>query len=242
MSDDDAFGTALFDWVHGGRIAEVLERDDGYFEEGAGPEIYLSGVEEWPAGERASLKHLRGRVVDLGCGAGRVALVLQEQGVEVVGIDASEMAVRAARAAGVKRVRCQKLEGLVDEIDRFESILLYGNNFGIFSSPDRARRILIRWARSARPGTRIFAESTSPYFGGAPIIDRTYYRRNQARGYPPGRVRFRIRYRELVGPWVTWLFTSQGQLRSIARGSGWEVETVLADGLTEPYVAVLERR
>jgi SAM-dependent methyltransferase len=237
---DDAFGAALLDWVRGGKVCEVLERDDGHVELGSGPDGYLSPVRGWPIGERETLKHLRGRVLDVGCGAGRVALVLQEQGFEVEGVDASPLAIRAARTVGVRATRCIELEALTDELGRFGSILLFGNNFGIFGTPSRARRMLTRWARRASPGARIFAESTNPYSGGAPIVDRAYYRRNKARGVAPGQTKYRILYQDLVGSWNPWLFVSQRELRAIVRGTGWRIADCFGDGPIEPYVAVLE--
>jgi len=242
MTGTDAFGAALLDWVQGGSVPEVIERDDGHFEEGAGPDAYLSGFDGWPEAEKHSIRYLRGRVLDAGCGAGRVSLVLQQRGFEVIGIDESPLAIRAARHFGVADVRRTTVDQLTKEIETFDSVILYGNNFGLFRNPDRARRILTAWAKRASPGTRIFAESTNAYTGGAPIVDRRYYRRNKTLGLAPGTARFRVHFKEFRGPQLTWLFVSQREMRHIVRGTGWSMDHVLADSLTEPYVAVLERR
>jgi SAM-dependent methyltransferase len=238
---DDAFGAALLDWVRGGNVCEVLERDDGHKEDGAGRDGYLTPIRGWPKAERAALRHLEGRIADVGCGAGRVALVLQERGHDVVGIDASPLAIKAARSLGVRATRCVDLETLNDDIGDFSSVLLFGNNFGIFGTPAGARRILTGWSRHASPGTRLYVESTNPYFGGAPIVDRTYYWRNKSRGLAPGQTKYRILYRDLVGSWIQWLFVSQDELRTIVRGTGWRVASFFSDGPIEPYVAMLER-
>jgi SAM-dependent methyltransferase len=198
----DAFGAALLDWVKGGDVPETIERDDGYVEEGAGPDAYLAPFSEWPDGEKQALEHVRGRVADLGCGAGRVARALQQRGFDVVGIDESPLAVLAAGIFGVDEARCAAAGSFHRDIQDFDSIILFGNNFGIFGSPERATRLLTRWARSAKPGTRILAESTSAYGGGAPITDRGYYRRNKELGLAPGHTRLRIRYHDVTGPWI----------------------------------------
>ena len=75
--DIDVFGRALLDWAQGGTVPEVLEREDGFTQSGAGPDVYLSAFKEWPDAERKSIRLARGRVLDVGCGAGRVALELQ---------------------------------------------------------------------------------------------------------------------------------------------------------------------
>ena len=109
----------------------------------------------------------------------------------MVGVDASPLAIRAARAVGVRATRCMDLETLTNHLGGFGSILLFGNNFGIFGTPANARRTLTKWSRQATPGSRLFVESTSPYFSGAPIVDRTYYWNNRSRGLPPGQTKYR---------------------------------------------------
>jgi SAM-dependent methyltransferase len=221
-------------------VPETIQRDDGYVEEGAGPDAYIAAPSAWPSAERSALLHVRGRVADLGCGAGRVSVVLQERGDEVVGFDESPLAVRAASIFGVHDARCCSASDFHREIGSFDTIILFGNNFGIFGTPERARSTLTRWARKAAPGTRLLAESTSAYGGGAPIIDRGYYQRNKELGLSPGHTRLRIRYHDVTGPWTNWLFVSRAEMQRIVRGTGWRVDRVFGPGSAEPFVALLE--
>ncbi len=124
----------------------------------------------------------------------------------------------------------------------FDSIVLFGNNFGIFETPTRAQRILSRLALRTKPEVRIFAESTSAYFGGAPALERSYYRRNVARGLSPGQVTLRYHYEHMVGPWFRWLYVSPREMKSILRGTGWTIERIVSSDLSEPYVAVLAKK
>jgi SAM-dependent methyltransferase len=237
--DSDVFGRALLDWATGGVVPEVLEREDGFTQIGAGPDVYLSEFKDWPNAERKSLRYVRGRVMDVGCGAGRVALELQRRGVDVVGLDASPLASQAATICGVDEVWSTALEDLDSRVAAFDSLVLFGNNFGIFETPTRARRILSHLAKTTKPEARIFVESTSAYFGGAPAFTRSYYLRNRARGVSPGQVKLRYHYGHLVGPWFRWLYVSRSEMRSILVGTGWRLERVVGDHPVEPYVAVL---
>lgn len=246
MSEDgaaasDAFGRAVWDWVRDGPVPEIVERDDGYMEEGAGPEVYLAGARDWPSAERQAIRHVRGRVLDVGCGAGRVTLELQKRGFEAVGVDSSPLAARAARLGGVDTVWRTSLEKLGARVGDFDSIILFGNNFGLFETPEGAHDRLQEWARRTKPGARVFVESTSAYGGGAPGFDRTYYRRNRMNGRPPGELRARYRYEDSVGAWFTWLFVGRGEMRSILRGTGWHIARVFGSHIGEPYVAMLEK-
>ena len=229
------------DWVRGGTEPEIIERDDGFTDVGGGHEFYLAQFERWPSSERQAIRYARGRVADVGCGAGRVALHLQGRGFDVVGLDESPLAVRAARLRGLKDARRMSLDAVGREIGSFDTIVLFGNNFGIFGTPQGLRRELTRWARASPPGTRILAESTSPYFGGAPAVDRSFCRHNRQRGLLPGSVTLRTRYGDAVGPWFKWLFVSRAEMRTLLRGTGWRPTRVLGDAPSEPYVAVLEK-
>ncbi len=92
--DKDAFGHLLDDLAAGQRVIEVVERDDGCIFT-ADPSYYLA-----PA-----MRFVRGRVLDVGCGAGRVALHPQSRGFDVFGIDVSPLAVQLARQLGAVDAR-----------------------------------------------------------------------------------------------------------------------------------------
>src|SRR5690606_38023990 len=52
--------------------------------------------------ERATLAHLRGRVLDFGCGLGNLALEAARRGCEVEALDASASAIAHLRAAAAR--------------------------------------------------------------------------------------------------------------------------------------------
>jgi SAM-dependent methyltransferase len=241
MKTGDAFGRALMDWARGGTDPEIYERDDGFVDIGAGPDLFLGGLQHWPSSERQAMRYVRGRVVDVGCGAGRVALYLQQRGFDVVGLDVSPLAARTARMRGVRETWCTPIERLTGSIGKFDTIVLFGNNFGIFGAPDRLRRVLTDWAARMAPGARILAESINPYSGGAPALDRSYYLRNKERGLMPGQCRLRIRYHGLATPWFQWLFVSRHEMRLLLRGTGWHQSRILGATPRDPYVGILEK-
>ncbi len=244
MKTGDAFGRALADWMRGGTEPEIYERDDGFVDVGAGPELFFAEARHWPGAERQAMRFARGRIIDVGCGAGRVALHLQQRGLDVVGLDSSPLAARISRQRGVRKIQCSPispLTGSMGSFDSFDTIVLFGNNFGIFGPPHQLRRTLSDWAARSAPGTRILAESTNPYFGGAPAMDRRYYLHNTERGRMPGECRLRVRYRDWATPWFSWLFVSRKEMRSLLRGTGWHQSRILATTPDEPYVAVLEK-
>ena len=111
----DAFGRLLRDLVAGREVVEVVERDDGCIFAGD-PSYYLAPLRSWWPQERRAMRFVRGRVLDLGCGAGRVGLHLQARGHDVVGIDVSPLAVQVAQERGLADARV----GTVDAVHRGE--------------------------------------------------------------------------------------------------------------------------
>ena len=95
MTDgQDAFGHAVWDHHHGTNAFEIIERSDGYFAISSGPAGYLAEPAAWPPHELQALeRHARGRVLDIGCNAGRHALYLQQRGHDVLGVDVSPLAI-----------------------------------------------------------------------------------------------------------------------------------------------------
>lgn len=89
--DQDAYGRAFLDRLEGRPGAPIVERDDGYADVDLGLDLYFGS----PDGllDQAAFEWVRGRVLDVGVGAGRHALALQEKGHDVVGIDVSPGAV-----------------------------------------------------------------------------------------------------------------------------------------------------
>jgi SAM-dependent methyltransferase len=80
---EDAYGQAMLDHFHGKDAWEIIEREDGFFSIGAGPELYFSEFEDWRTVEQQAMGFVRGRVLDVGCGAGRVMLYLRDKGYDV---------------------------------------------------------------------------------------------------------------------------------------------------------------
>jgi SAM-dependent methyltransferase len=234
--DEDAFGHLLNDHLAGRRVVEVVERDDGCIFTGE-PDYYLAPFRCWWPQERRAMRFVRGRVLDLGCGAGRAGLHLQSRGREVVGIDVSPLAVELARQRGLADVRLGTLDSAVRPGERFDTILLLGNNLGLLAGEQQGRRVLRKLVRVATGRGRVLAGSYDPY-DGASELARGYQARNRERGRMGGAERLRVRYRQYATPWYDHLFASRDEVERLVEGTGWVASRFLGDG--PGYVAVLD--
>jgi len=82
----DLWGEACLDYWRTGGGDYDIRRDDGYVDTDALRTYFRKELNE---GELKALAHVRGRVLDVGCGPGQHLLWLQERGFQVTGIDIS---------------------------------------------------------------------------------------------------------------------------------------------------------
>ena len=58
----------------------MIERDDGYID-AMGSKGYFNGYKDWHSIEQKAMGFVKGKVLDVGCGAGRHSIYLQKKGV-----------------------------------------------------------------------------------------------------------------------------------------------------------------
>ena len=124
----DAFGQEIWSLYNGNKVIEVAERDDGYIKPTTYlPAAYFNKFNSWPGFEKKAIKYARGKVLDVGAGAGRISLYLQERGFDVTAIDNSPLALRVCRKRGVKKTRLLPFEK-IDKFghSRFDTVIMFG--------------------------------------------------------------------------------------------------------------------
>ncbi len=235
----DAFGELLLAHHAGADVYEVYEREDGFLDVIGDASAYFGEYADWSAIQQQAMGWVTGRVLDVGVGAGRFALHLQTKGHSVVGIDVSPGALEVCRQRGVTDVRSLPFHHIDGSLGVFDTILMMGNNFGLFATPQRARWLLRRLRGLTSPDARIVAESLDVYTTDRPE-HLAYHRRNQAQGRLAGELRIRIRYRQHIGDWMPYLMVSQAELAQIVDGTGWHISEILASANSQ-YIAVLEK-
>jgi len=217
---DDAFGAALVDYLEGRDVPELVLEVEG---DGAGPamhpEWFFRGVERWEWWDQQLLPLIgQGPVLDLGAGAGRASLYLQERGLAVTAVDASPGAVEVCRRRGVTDARLGDVNDPPAD-QRWAGVLLLCGNLGLGGSWEGNRRLLARLSELAAPGAVLVGDSVTPD--------------------GPARVVLRIRYRDLVTPWWPQYNIPAAQIAAMVEGTGWRLGRHLEDG--EDHAVLLRR-
>jgi len=236
--EEDAFGQELYAAYAGEEVFEILERDDGLIDVMKTGE-YFSQYEGWSPIEQKAMQIVKGRVLDVGCGAGRHSLYLQEKGFDVLGIDISPLAINVCRLRGLKNCKVVPIEAVNFKPNSFDTIIMMGNNFGLFADFKRARRLLKRFCRMTSEDALIIASSRDPYKTINPA-HLEYHKLNKKRGRMSGQVRIRIRYEKYVGKWFDYLMVSRKEMEQILLDTGWKIKEFL-DSEGPHYIAIIEK-
>ncbi len=131
----DLFGKALLDYQNGistGTMAAVEDiiTSTNISDEDVLPLAYLfRSYKDMPNLEQKALMLAKGKILDVGCGAGGHSLYLQEKGCDVTAIDISKGAIEVTKLRGVKK---SSIKHVLEETDLFDTILLLMNGTGIF--------------------------------------------------------------------------------------------------------------
>jgi SAM-dependent methyltransferase len=234
----DAYGQMMLDHLRDGSGYEVVEHDDGFVGIGAGPALYFADFDAWRQTERDAMDHVRGRALDVGCGAGRFMRWLRDRGHDVVGIDISPGAIEACRAQGLDETHVLSVGRVSRRLGSFDTVLLLGGNMALLGEREQARRNLVRLRTVASPGARLLGANRDVTVSGDPHV-RERIDRNHASNRFSGEHRSRIRYRTFATPYFTSARMSVAELRILVEDTGWSVTKILDRG-EGIYIAVLD--
>jgi len=237
-SEEDAFGHALIAVHKGEEVHEIVERDDG-FVDSMSTKGYFSDYEAWSPIEQEAMQFVKGRVLDIGCGAGRHSLYLQGKGFYVLGIDVSPLAIKVCKLRGLRRSKLMPIEDIDFKLNSFDTILMSGNNFGLFGNLKKAKRLLKMFHRMTSKDALIIASSRDPYKTDNPA-HLQYHKMNKKRGRMSGQVRIRIRYEKYKGRWFDYLMVSKEEMAQILSNTGWRVKEFL-DTAGPYYIAIINK-
>lgn len=191
-------------------------------------EEYFTLEGELAALDRLALDLVRGRVLDVGAGAGRHALAFEARGCEVVAIDVSPICVALCRERGVRDAREYDVLALPPATDpalgRFDTIFFGMQTLGVAGAVDVLSDLLARLRAHLAVGGCVVADSSALRFAWEGEEDEP----------SPGRgeIVLETRYGRLRGEPFAWLYLAEEELAAVAARAGFDCEILgrVADG------------
>ncbi|WP_158828272.1 class I SAM-dependent methyltransferase [Mucilaginibacter lacusdianchii] len=183
-------------------------------------EAYFREEDDMPDHEWLALNECRGRVLDVGAGAGSHALLLQERGFDVTALDISHKSVEVMKTRGVKNAVQADIFGFTGE--PFDTILLLMNGIGLAGTIDGLINLLRHLKTLLAPGGQLLFDSSDVaylYEGKVSEGELSYY----------GEISYQYEYKGLKTEWFKWLYIDEQKLAAIAQNEGWAMEVLLED-------------
>lgn len=219
----DLMGKAIWDYYHH-ENPEDLQTETSISELDELPVDYLfRDFDEMNEIEQKALQLARGKVLDIGAGAGSHSLYLQdEKKLDVVALDISPKSIEICQLRGVKNAVCKNMLDFSGET--FDTIVLLMNGTGIFESLAKIDIYLQKLYTLLNKNGQILIDSTDILYmfdrdedGGVYIPAGGYY----------GELDYVVHYKGESEDPIKWLYLDFTTLQNAAENNGFKVEKVL---------------
>ncbi len=231
----DLFGKAILDFQTNNSPEDLITETTISEEDEMSVAYLFRDFSGMPKLEQQALLLSKGKVLDVGCGAGSHSLYLQkEKNLKVTAIDISNNAVEACQLRGISDVlKIDILE--FNSIEKFDTILLLMNGTGIFGKLEYVSKYLEKLKSLLAENGQILIDSSDIIYmfkededGEKWISGYKYY----------GELEFTISYKGEKEAPLPWLYIDYNTLQNAAVANGLQCELIL-EGEHYDYLARL---
>ena len=230
----DLFGKAILDYQTGNNPEDLITETSISEADEMSVAYLFRDFKEMPKLEQKALSLSKGKVLDVGCGAGSHSLYLQEKGFDVTSIDISPNAIKACELRGLKKVKVQDVMAMENE--KFDTILLLMNGAGMCGKLKNITKFLQKLKSLLTENGQILVDSSDIIYmfdddedGGKWIPgDSAYY----------GEVQFKVSYKGETENPFDWMYIDYNTLQNAAISNGLSCELII-EGEHFDYLARL---
>jgi len=230
----DLFGKAILDYQTNNQPENLITETSISEEDEMDISYLFRDYNDMPKIEQKALQLAKGKILDVGCGAGSHSLTLQnDRNLDVTSIDISKNAIQTCKLRGLKKAKVQNIMTLENE--KFDTIILLMNGTGIFRTLKETPLYLQKLKKLLNPGGQILIDSSDIIYmfdddedGGKWISSNGYY----------GELTFTISYKNEKEDPFPWLYLDYNTLQNAAYANGLKCELLL-EGKHFDYLAKL---
>ena len=231
----DLIGKAILDFQTNNSPEDLITETTISEEDEMSVAYLFRSYDEMPKMEQRALQLAKGKILDVGCGAGSHSLSLQnDRNLDVTSIDISPNAIQACVLRGLKKAKVQDVMTLENE--KFDTILLLMNGAGMCGRLKNIPNFLLKLKSLLNPGGQILLDSSDIIYmfdddedGGKWIpSNNSYY----------GEIVFNISYKGEKEKPFDWMFIDYNTLQNAAFANGLQCELIM-EGEHYDYLAKL---
>lgn len=219
--EKDPLGKALNDYFEGIEDATLTVYSSIDGEETMEASYFFRNFEELPKLEKLALTYCKGKILDIGAGAGCHALILQSWDLDVTALDISPGAVDLLKKRGVEKAHLGDI--FEYEGPQFDTLLMLMNGVGVGGSLDALEQFLEHSKTLLKPTGQIIFDSSDiidayAQDDGAVMLDleAEYY----------GVVEYQLKYKDVLGEKFKWLYVDAQTLAMRAALCGFNCEII----------------
>ncbi len=221
-AEKDPLGAMMLDYLNG-RHDVFVEVDSTTLEMWTMPgETMFRSFSEMDDMERSALQLCRGKILDVGAGAGCHSLYLQRKNMDVDALDISPGCIEVMVQQQVKNVLHQNLFSLTGR--KYSTVLMLMNGLGICGTLDGCNLFLQFIKTILAAGGQVIAESTDL---GSLYEDLGTSHHSLDRYC--GETEFIMKYQNITSDPFNWLYVDFKTLETLAIFNGLRCEQVVTD-------------
>jgi len=225
---NDIYGQFLKDYLKQGKT-DIIWLNNNYAEaEEMLAEIFFRKEYELSDLELLALRLCKGKVLDIGAGAGAISLVLQRRKFDVTALEISQGAVEVMKNRGVDKIINENIFKFTGE--KYDTLLLMMNGIGFCEYLDGITNFLEHAKKLLNKNGQILFDSSdvSYLYENQKYEDDGYY----------GEIDYQYEYLNKKGDWFSWIYIERTLMQEIAEKSGYHMEVLFDDG-SDQYLARL---
>jgi len=230
----DLFGKAILDFQTNNDPQDLITETSISEADEMSIAYLFRSYDEMPKIEQKALQLSKGKILDVGCGAGSHSLYLQnEKSLDVTAIDISTNAVEACKLRGIRKATVQNVMDL--DGDKYDTILLLMNGAGMCGRLKNLTAFLLKLKSLLNENGQILLDSSDIIYmfdededdrtrGEAELseaklipFDHEYY----------GEVVFNIEYKGEKELPFDWMYIDYNTLQNAAVANGLQCELIL---------------
>ncbi len=230
----DLFGKAILDFQTNNSPEDIITETSISEADEMSIAYLFRTYNEMPKIEQSALQLCKGKILDVGFGAGSHSLYLQNHlQLDVTAIDISARAIKTCELRGIKNIKTQDV--LTIENQKFDTILLLMNGTGIFGTLKDTSKYLQKLKSLLNPNGQILIDSSDIIYMFDEDEDGSIF--VPADGYY-GELTFTITYKNQTEKPFPWLYLDYNTLQNTAIANGLQCEFI-TEGEHYDYLAKL---